>query len=195
MHGIIFTALKKYIRTKLNDQAWDLLRIQSGLHGRIYLPVQSYPDDEIAALLATAPSLLNVPSAVFLDDFGRVLVPDLLQVYRGLMKPHWRTLDLILHVEHTIHHVLLLSDPDPTDPAGLNLHCARIAPFQVAIRYDSPHKLCTLGKGIIHGLAAHFAERITIVERTCLHRGDACCDLAVTVLAATQAPRVHAGAW
>lgn len=197
MHGIIFTALKKYIRTKLGDHAWDRLRADAGLEGRLYLPMQSYPDDEIAALLDRASDLLNVPPAEFLADYGRFIVPELLQVYRGLLKPHWRTLDLILHVEHTIHHVLLLSEPNPADPPGLNLHCARIAPFQVAIRYDSSHKLCALGKGVIHGLADHFGEKLTLVERSCMHRGDPCCDLAVTVLAATPAPRArhHAGAW
>ena len=41
--------------------------------------------------------------------------------------------------------------------------------------YDSPRLLCSLLKGAIEGAAERYGEKASIVERTCMKRGDSLC--------------------
>lgn len=184
MHGIIFTALKKYVKTRLGDGAWDHLRETAGLGGRLYLPVQPYPDEEILALVSAASSITGIPVHDLLEDYGQFIVPDLLAIYRGILRPEWRTLDLIDHVENTIHRVVRLSNPGATPP---ELRCTRVGTDHIVIRYDSPRRLCSVGKGLVRGIAAHYGDAIVLDETFCMLRGDSYCNIAVTVSKPTPA--------
>jgi hypothetical protein len=177
MHGILFTALKKYVRARLGDEAWNNLRTAAGLGGRVYLPVQPYPEPEFHALIATVAQLSGISDQHLLEDFGRFTAPDFLAVYRALLKPDWRTLDLLERIEETIHPIVRTNNPGATPPV-LKIH--RPTATQLEIRYDSPRQLCALGKGLIHGVADHFGEQVTITEPTCLRRGDPECHLIIT---------------
>jgi predicted hydrocarbon binding protein len=181
MHGILFTALKKYVRTKLGDEAWTNLRAAAGLAGRIYLPVQPYPDEEMDALITTVAQLSGISTDHLLQDFGRAIVPDLMTVYRPLLSREWRTLDLLEHLESSVHPAVRGSNPGADPPA---LRVERQSPDCVLIHYDSPRRWCALGKGLIHGIAVHYGDRVTIAEESCMLRGNPSCQLLVTISAA-----------
>jgi len=53
MHGIIFSELKKYVDERLGGAAWGALLEKAGMSGRIYMPVQEYPDADAVKLVAT----------------------------------------------------------------------------------------------------------------------------------------------
>ncbi len=177
MHGIIFTALKKYVRTKLGDEAWTNLRAAAGLAGRVYLPVQPYPDEEMDALVTTVAHLSGISTDQLLQDFGRFIVPDFMTVYRPLVSPGWRTLDLLEHIESRIHPAVRSSNHGANPPT---LRVERQTPDRVLIQYESPRHWCALGKGLIHGLAAHYGDRVTIAEDSCMLQGQPFCQLVVT---------------
>ncbi len=177
MHGILFTALKKYVRTRLGDEAWTNLRTAAGLGGRVYLPVQPYPDEEFHTLIATVSQLSGISDQTLLEDFGRSTAPDFLAVYRALLKPDWRTLDLLEHVERTIHPTVRTNNPGATPP---EVKITRADANRVELRYNSPRQLCALGRGLIHGIADHYGEQVTITEPECLRRGHDACHLIVT---------------
>lgn len=178
MHGIIFTALKKYVKTRLGSEAWDALRTQAGLDGRVYLPVQPYPDEEILALVTTAADITGIPATELLEDYGRFIVPDLMAIYRGVLNPAWRTLDLIDHVENTIHRVVRLSSPGAMPP---ELSVVRLSPERLMIHYESARRMCSVGKGLVRGIADYYAESVTVHETSCMLRGQSCCTILVTV--------------
>lgn len=177
MHGIIFSALKKYVRTRLGDEAWTNLRTAAGLADRVYLPVQTYPDEEIDALIQTVASLSGITADQLLQDFGRSMIPDFLTVYRPLLQPEWRTLDVLEHIEAKIHPAVRTNNPGANPPV---LEIERPSATELTIRYRSPRKWCALGKGLIQGVADHYGERVTIAERTCQQRGQETCEIAVT---------------
>lgn len=182
MHGIIFTALKKFVKARLGPEAWDALRTEAGLDGRIYLPVQPYPDEEIQALVSTASRLTGIPASDLLEDYGAFIVPDLMTIYRGVLNPAWRTLDLIDHVENTIHRVVRLSSPGATPP---ELSVVRLAPERLVIHYDSPRRLCSVGKGLVRGIAAFYGETVAIQETSCMLKGHSACTILVTLTPAS----------
>src|SRR5688572_12268615 len=99
MHGLMFAELKKYVVHKVGADAWDILLNTAGLGGRIYMPVQEYPDDEIVALVGVAAQATGTPVQAILEDFGAYIVPDLLKMYGSLLERGWKTLDVIEHTE------------------------------------------------------------------------------------------------
>ena len=176
MHGIIFSELEKYTDKKLGAGAWKKLVAEAGLGTKTYLVTSSYPDTEAVALITTASRITNLPVPAILEDFGAFIVPSLLSLYKPLVKKDWKTLDLIEHTEETIHKVVRLQNPGAAPPA---LIVKRLSPREVVITYTSQRKMCGIAKGIAKGIAAHFHEKITIGETTCMLRGDPSCVIAV----------------
>jgi hypothetical protein len=182
MHGIIFSELRKYVDTKLGSEGWNQLLADSQLGRRMYLPIQDYPDEEMGALVATAARTLNVPAAAILEDFGTFIAPSLVGLYRTLVKPEWKTLDLLENTEQTIHTVVRARNPGAR-PA--QLHAIRTAPDVVDLTYHSERRLCAVAKGIVKGIALHYGESISITESMCMHDGGAACRMEVRVVAAS----------
>jgi hypothetical protein len=111
-----------------------------------------------------------------LEDFGEFMAPDLMAMYRRLIRPEWRTLDVLVNTEQAIHQVVRPRNPLAWPPP---LRCARPTPEEAVIAYTSPRRLCALARGIIRGIARHYRERVEIAEATCMHRGAAPCVLSV----------------
>jgi hypothetical protein len=147
---------------------------EAGIGPRVYLPVATYPDAEAIALVGAASTLSGKPAAELLDAFGEYLVSPLLRTYSSLVRPEWRTLDLLEHTESTIHRIVRLREPDATPP---ELACERVSTDEVVIRYGSPRRLCALALGLIRGVARHYAETIEIRESACMNAGAPQCEI------------------
>jgi methyl-accepting chemotaxis protein len=186
MHGLIFLELKKYVDTRLGGNTWKQLLEESGLGTKIYMPIQEYRDEEAIALVSTASALTGQPVLTILEDFGEFIAPDLAEMYKDLIKPGWQTLDLIEHTEDTIHRVVRIDNPTAKPPV---LRCQRRGPHEAIITYNSPRKLCSVGKGIIKGVAKQFGEHITITEPSCMLRGDPNCEIVVQAVPGQTARR------
>ncbi|MBI5654008.1 MAG: heme NO-binding domain-containing protein [Chloroflexi bacterium] len=176
MHGIIFSELKKYVETKHSPAVWGALLKESGLGSKMYMPIQTYPDAEVVALVTTASKMTGVPVNAILEDFGGFILPDLIQMYQALIKPEWDALNFIMHTEATIHTVVRHRNPGALPPA---LKCVRVSPGEVVLHYNSSRKMCGVAKGIARGVAKHYDQSITVAETTCMHRGDAGCLISI----------------
>jgi hypothetical protein len=172
MHGIIHLELQKFVIANHGEQAWHELLRRADLAGEIVTPLKVYPDEQIVRLVKGASELTGIPIADLLEAFGEALVPTYLTLYGALIKPEWRTLDVIEHTEETIHRVVRLRQPGAQPP---RLRARRTTPVEVILTYDSPRRLCAVARGIARGLASHFSERISIDESSCMHRGDPSC--------------------
>lgn len=172
MHGIIFSELKHYVESKLGPAAWGDLLVTAGIRGKVFLATQTYPDNEIVAIVAAASRLARKGVPALLEDFGEHILPTLLQVYKSFINPRWKALDLLEHTEEAIHKVVRIKNRGATPP---QLTCARLSPQEVAITYSSPRNMCGLAKGIIRGIARHYGEKVTISEYSCMHSGAASC--------------------
>lgn len=177
MHGAIFAELKKYVDAKLGGDAWNALLTASGLGPRMYLAIQAYPDEDMVQIVTAASKKTGLAPEAILEDFGEFVAPDLLSMYRSLVKPTWKTLDVIEHTETTIHRVVRMQHADATPPY---LHAVRNSEREVTITYNSARRLCSVAKGIVRGLAVHYGEVITIKEKKCMHRGATECVIVVS---------------
>lgn len=177
MHGVIFSELRRYAEDRLGPKSWQQLLGDAGLGPRIYLAVKAYPDAEAVALVVAAAERAGLPVPTVLEDFGTFITPTLLSMYQSLIKPGWRTLDVLEHTEQTIHTVVRRRNPGAA-PAVLN--CRRDSPDTLLLTYTSERRLCPLAIGIIKGLAAHFGDHIDIQETQCMHDGADSCTMALT---------------
>ena len=180
MHGIIFSELRKYVDTTLGNGAWTATLADAGLANKLYLPIQEYPDTDVFALVNSASRTTGLGIPVILEDFGQFIAPALLGLYRTLVKPEWKTLDLLENTEQTIHSVVRARNPG-AKPAELS--AVRVAPDLVDLTYFSQRRLCPVAKGIVKGIARHYDETITINETECMHEGAAACRMEVRVAA------------
>ena len=176
MHGIIHLQLQRFVEDKYGAAGWQELERRAGLERQVITAVQSYPDDDIVRLVAAAVGLTGVPANDLLEAFGEFLVPTYLSVYGSLVKPSWRTLDLLEHTEHTIHRVVRVRQPGATPP---ELSVERTSKTEVVVTYGSQRRLCAVARGIIKGVAAHFGERVQLSERSCMLRGADSCRISV----------------
>lgn len=179
MHGVIFSELRKYVLQRHGgEETWKSLLRDAGLGRRMYLPIGEYPDEEAVALVSAASAATGVPAREVLEDFGAFIAPDLLGMYRSLVRPEWRTLDFLENTEDTIHRVVRLKDADAKPP---EIRCERIAADEAVIHYTSARRLCGVAVGIIRGVATHYGEPVQIDEPRCMHRGDPACEIRVRV--------------
>ncbi|HWK89230.1 MAG TPA: heme NO-binding domain-containing protein, partial [Longimicrobium sp.] len=180
VHGIIFSELKKYVDAKLGPGAWSQLAANAGLGVKVYLPIREYPDEELVALVATASGMTGIAAQDILVDFGEFIAPSLLRMYRSLVKPEWRTLDLVENVEQTIHTVVRIKNPGARPP---ELHTTRVGPREVLLTYTSARKLCSVARGIVNGVSRHYGDRIEVTESVCMLQGADRCELTLRQLA------------
>jgi hypothetical protein len=179
MHGIVFTEFKHYIEQGSREGRWHDVLHEAKLDQRIYASIRHYPDKEFFDIVGAASKTLNKPADAIIEDFGAFIAPDLLGMYAVLIKPEWRTLDVIEHTETVIHSVVRVNQVGASPP---QLKSRRVAPDEIELIYDSPRKLCRLAKGIVRGIAAHFDERIEIVEHGCMLVGARACVLQIRKL-------------
>jgi hypothetical protein len=87
MHGIIFAELRNHAETKHGKGMWNQLLKQAGLDNRVYLPIKAYPDTEVVALIGAASSMVGLPVAELVEDFGEFIAPALLKIFGHLLLP------------------------------------------------------------------------------------------------------------
>ncbi len=178
MHGLIFSELKKYVDTQFGGGTWSALLKEAGLGSRLYMPIQAYPDQEAVAIVGAASRATGKEASAILEDFGEFIVPDLMSMFKAMIRPEWKTLDFIENTERAIHKAVQLQNPGAKPPA---LRCARPSADEVVITYSSPRKMCAVAKGVARGVARHYNERIAISEPKCMLKGSPSCEIRVRV--------------
>ena len=179
MHGIIHLELQNFVVQHHGEAAWRALTDAAGLSGEIYTPLRSYPDEQLVALVQAALQLTGADPATLLESFGEYLVPRYLALYGKLLKPEWRTLEVLEHAENTIHRVVRMREPGALPP---RLQATRVNAKAVRMTYDSPRKLCAVARGIARGIAKHFDEQLAVDDERCMHRGDRECVMVFSVV-------------
>jgi hypothetical protein len=116
MHGLIHCGLKLYVETRLGTDAWNALAREAGLAHKRYVPIGANTGEDATAVVAAAARLAQSSPDALLEDFGRFLVPTLMDTYRKLIAPEWKTLELLLNTEANIHCVVRRREPAAEPP-------------------------------------------------------------------------------
>lgn len=184
MHGIVMNQFQAFAADLLGRGEWAALAAGVGAPAEGYRVTEVYPDRELTALVLRVSQAAGLTLAALLERFGAFIAPALLRVYEPLVRPEWRTLDVIEHTEETIHTVVRRRMEGATPPA---LSARRASPARVEVDYRSERRMCALAEGIARGLAAHFGEEVRVSQPECMNRGDARCLLVVEQLPAAPA--------
>ncbi len=177
MYGLIFFYIQKFAESAAsNTISWSSVRSSVATGAARYLPSQTYPDADAVQLLTSIADSTGHPLPEVLERFGRFLAPHLVKVAGKLVEPGWRTLDLIEHTESIIHAMIRTSNPGALPPV---LETVRPAPDELHLVYSSQRQLCQLARGLMHGMADHYHERLEVDEHACMHRGDPFCSFIV----------------
>lgn len=161
MHGIIFQQLQQFVTKNYGVQQWLSLLDSIQLKGKVYLPTQVYPDQEAISIVAKASEVTNISVTDILESFGEFIAPSLLRIYSASIRPEWSTIDLLEHVENTIHKAVRFADKSATPP---QLACERLSRNVVMIDYSSNRKMIEVGIGIIKAIARAKNETVDIVR-------------------------------
>lgn len=180
MQAIIFAELKKYAEARLGADTWRPLLREAGVTRHVYPPGPDYPDAEAGAIVTAASKKTGLEPDAILQDFGEFIASDLVRLYRHLIEPSWRSLDLLEHTEETIHKAVRRDNPGAQPPP---LKCVRKSPDEAIVYYASARRMCGVAKGIIRGLGRHYGERLSLAEPICMLRGASECQIVVKRLA------------
>ena len=114
-----------------------------------------YPDEHIYALVGHAAEMTGLSAGELHEKFGEYLVPDLMYMYQKLLKPEWKTLDMLENTELTMHNKVREEHSENSPPV---LKVSRLGPNELMIDYVSPRRMGGLAVGIVRGLAVCYDE-------------------------------------
>lgn len=177
MKGIVFNILNEMVEEKFGMEAWDGLLQTTDLDG-IYVATETYPDEELLALVGAAESATGIDATTLVRTFGEYMVPKFAASYpvffenQTNLKSFLLTVDQVIHTEvRKLYPEAGLPEFDYQDPDDNEL----------VMIYRSPRKLCALAEGLIAGSANHFEQNYTLIHDVCMHKGSDHCDLRITM--------------
>src|ERR1700682_6741882 len=133
MHGIVFTEFQHFIERGSHEGRWHDLLHAANLDRRVYASIRHYPDQEFFDLIEAASRTLKMPADEIVEEVGTFIAPDLLGMYAVLIKPGWRTLDVIENTEAVIHSVVRVNQVGAVPP---QLISRRVGPDEIEMIYD-----------------------------------------------------------
>ncbi|PSQ11439.1 heme NO-binding protein [Halobacteriales archaeon QS_5_70_15] len=178
MHGIVLKGLKDFVVSEYDREAWGTIQRRAGIGEKVYVPLTEYDDADVLALVEAASGATGADVPSLLDEFGRFLVPPLVETYGVHVDEDWTGLELLANVETYIHTALRAKELSSYTPP--NLHAEWDEDDRVRITYGSERELCALAKGLIRGVGDHYDEALSVREPACMLDGDERCEILVT---------------
>ena len=178
MKGIVFNYLGEMVEEQFGLEAWDSLLQSTGLNGH-FIASDTYPDEQLFALVAAASEATGIDSKDLIREFGRFMLPNFKatnpQFFEGqtCLKEFLLTVDRVIHVEvRKLHPGAILPEFTYEDEADSEL----------TMHYSSPRKLCFLAEGLIDASAEHFNTKYELNHSQCMHDGADHCTFKLKIL-------------
>ena len=175
MKGIVFTLLERAVTDEHGEDAWDDMLDGAGLSG-IYTSLGDYPDDDLTRLVDQAAGMLGLPAQDVIRWFGRSALPRLAAANPGFFRDHATTRPFLLTLNEIIHPEVRKLYPGADVP---EFDFGDTSDGDLVMGYRSHRRLCAFAEGLIEGAAAHFGERVTIHQPSCMLRSDPACQLVI----------------
>ena len=176
MHGLIFVTWEKYLTERFGGAFLNMYRMSIG-ETSINAPLASrvYNDATLVAGITIATRLSGVPVATLLREYGRYFMLNGLtgHLCAYLLTRVHSGRELLLMMRDA--HAQMRRTPDNITPPLFIYEPLSLDPQEFALIYESPRKLCAVLHGAIEGAAERYGEQVKILERTCMHQGDAVC--------------------
>ena len=177
MKGIVFNILNEMVEEQFGMAAWDGLLDAVGSEG-IYVATETYPDEELLALVAAAETATKIPATELVRAFGEYMVPKFAANYPVFFESQTDLKSFLLTVDEVIHVEVRKLYPE----AGLpEFQYEDRGDNSLTMLYKSPRKLCALAEGLIAGSAKHFDQDYELLHDVCMHKGSDHCSLQLTM--------------
>ena len=178
MKGVIFNILEELVIDTAGITAWNAILETLTLKG-IYTAGQSYPDEELFALVGEISTRLNQPAADVVGHFGEYLFHQLNQRYPEFTTEQPDLRAFLKSVHDVIHVEVRKLYETPNLPT---ITCHEPSEDLLVMEYHSPRQLCILAEGLIRGAATHYKTPIEMTHPVCMHQGADHCDLVIRFL-------------
>ncbi|MBX2880203.1 MAG: heme NO-binding domain-containing protein [Granulosicoccus sp.] len=173
MKGVVFNLLSEMVEEKFGLEVWDALLETTGQDG-VYVSTETYPDENIFALVGAASEKSGIPANDLVKAFGEYMFPHFYRQNPAFFKPDMSLKEFLLSVDRVIHVEVRKLHPD----AGLpEFEYEDEHDQELTMLYSSPRKLCMLAEGLIAGAATHFDTEYTLSHNECMHDGAESCRL------------------
>src|SRR5690242_8750310 len=107
MRGIMFAQLRDYVNEKIHGSFWeDCLEAVNIPHTKRYFSNKTYPDDEFFRIFFQILKESGKGHKEFLEEFGTAVGPTFFEMFKMIINPAWKTLDLLEHLEDFNYNML-----------------------------------------------------------------------------------------
>jgi hypothetical protein len=180
MHGLIFMTWEKYLGERFGGGLLGAYREAIG-ESPSETPMASrfYDDTALLAGVAAASRLTGLPADLLLREYGRYFIINGLtgHLCKYILSGVNSAYDLLLTMRDV--HSRLRRTADGLTPPLFNYEFSPETGTVVVI-YDSPRQVCPVLWGAIEGAAERYGEQVSVVEHTCMKRGDRVCRFEAT---------------
>lgn len=175
MKGIIFTLLEDVVTTAHGTATWAGLVDAAGVEGS-YTSLGSYPDSEIAQLVAAAAAATGQSEADVLRWFGRAAMPLLAERFAGFFSGRHDARAFVCSLNTIIHPEVHKLYPGAACP---HFDFVDAEDGALLIGYRSPRRMCALVEGFLLGVSDHYRQTAQIAHLACMAQGAPACRLHV----------------
>lgn len=187
MKGVILNLVEEAVVSDHGDETWDALLERAGLEGA-WTSLGSYPDDELARLVAAGSELLGTPPDQLARDLGRHATQGLARRHPEHFARSEGTLAFLRRLDDVVHAevVKLHPDADPprfswsSVPADATGATGGDEPDVMDVHYSSARRLCWLAVGMIEGAGIVYGEPTEVRHEACQLDGAPYCTLRVS---------------
>ncbi|MBU3003340.1 heme NO-binding domain-containing protein [Paraglaciecola arctica] len=177
MKGIVFVKFNEFIEELWGDEFWDTLLDEADLPSEgIYTSVGTYDDQELFTLIQLVVEKKNISSKDAQFAFGKWVFKELYNVAPAGAHDFKDVFEFLHAVQDFIHVEVKKLNPDALLP---EFEFLSETANTLSFNYLSPRKLCFFCEGIVHGLAEHTGQQITVSQLECEHEGDNRCVIEV----------------
>ncbi|MBF9255043.1 heme NO-binding domain-containing protein [Pontibacter sp. 172403-2] len=155
MHGSIFVLLKRFIEGLYDYSTWVKLLESTGHENSLYQMHEMYPTRDLFAIISKASETTGISAYELMEQFGEFLVPDLLLIYNKYIHPDWRTYEMLLNTERSMHGAVKKQDSRTNPPMLL---VTKKGSRQLIVDYYSKRRMSGVAVGIIMGIARYYNE-------------------------------------
>ena len=165
MKGVIFNIVEETVRAEHGEDAWDSLLEAAGLDGA-YTSLGTYPDRDMAALVAAATQALGVSEEDLLRHLGRKGFGQLVSRNAELMAAFGDSRSLLLGLNSVIHPEVRKVYPGADVPV---FDVVSGDHDSLSLSYVSHRGLCYFAEGLALGVGDHFGEVLAVAQPVCQH--------------------------
>jgi hypothetical protein len=174
MKGIVFNLFEEFVSGNWDEESYDALLETCPLRTQEpFVGPDTYPDDDLTALVVGAAKQFGMCPTDVLRSFGRSAFPRLADKYPVFLEGHDSAKSFLMSVHDVIHVEVRKLHSDAITPS---FRYEDPAPDQLTIEYSSPRKLCFLMEGFLEGVAGQFDVKIDYQQRRCMHEGADNCE-------------------